>query len=225
MFARFVVLGLVGVLGAVAACDSDEIVAPSGDADIRLVNASVTIETFDLSIDGDVIAENIAFGPGECIAVESGTRTITLTANGEDVATLSGNVAAGFEYALVLWDGDDEPAVGTLLSNVQPPGAGVNGLRFINISGGPGDVFLTEPTSDPSGDPAVSGLVNEAVTAFLAAPVAQSLVSLFRVGETTNPIASITLPALVERIGTVVFVGSGAPGGQTALVFEPCPAP
>jgi hypothetical protein len=210
--------------GVVAACGGDEITTPVGDARVRLVNASFAFDLYELSIDEELVAQNVSFGPGSCIDVPSGLRSFIFHGNGGEITTLDGNLAPDVDYALLLYDdADGEPAVGSLITDVQTPAAGQNALRFVNISGANGDVFLTDATTDPSGDPAIDGLDNERFTAFGIAEVEQSVVWLFPDDEVTEPIASITLPALSERIGTVVFVGAGRAGGETALVFEPCP--
>jgi hypothetical protein len=224
MHTRYTVSALIAVLVIASACDGDDVTPPSGEVDIRVVNASLTIQGADLRAGDAVVAQNIAFGPGQCIVIASGPVTLTFRANGQDLESVNGNLTPGTDYAVVLYDDGNEPAIGALVADLQTPGSGLNAIRFVNISGSNGDVFLTEPATDPGGTPTVDGLNNEQFTDFGAAPLARSVAWLFREDETTNPIASVTLPTLAQRVGTVVFVGAGAPGGQTALVFEPCPA-
>jgi Domain of unknown function (DUF4397) len=82
----------------------DQMAAPKGSADIRVIQASLKQDQVTVSYGGDVLARQLAFGAvTSYMGVKPGTQTVQFSASGQQAA-MSVSLAAGSVHTIVVLD-------------------------------------------------------------------------------------------------------------------------
>ena len=116
-----------------------------------------------------------------------------------------------------------------VLSDQTAAATGMNGLRFINVSSGPGDVYVTTPGGDLTLANRVYGNLGVTATgndepAYIAAEVARTQVRFYDVDATGGtPRAEYVLSGLpATRLANVVLADVPVAGPSASFVTYPC---
>jgi hypothetical protein len=104
-----------------------------------------------------------------------------------------------------------------------------NGLRFINVSSGPGDVYVTLPDGEPTAASQVHGNIGQTAMTnsepgYMTTEATRTQVRFYDVGVTTGtPRAELALLALPERrLASVVLADMASAGPSASFVTFPC---
>ena len=232
---RLCILSLL-VLTA-AACNSElpaEIEEPDPEfARVRIVNAAAGVGGVEV-IRGGVtapLATNLNYGAftQSCVQLPADVASTLYFRQGTDtIATATFTPAADAKYTVFL-TGSGATRRAVVLDDAHTPATGFNGVRFINASSGPGDVYVTAPDGEPTLATRVHG--NIGVTAmgnaepgFMGTEVERTRVRLYDVDVTTGtPRADIALTGLpASRLVSVVLADPAAAGPSASFLTYPC---
>ena len=232
---RLCILSLL-VLSASACNDKPplEIEEPEPEvARIRIVNAAPGVGNVEVQRVGATasLAQNLNYGAfsQSCIQIPAGeAQTLNFRQGAATIASVTFTPAADAEYSVFLTGSGTTRRV-VVLDDAHTAATGFNGVRFINASSGPGDVYVTAPNGELVAANRVHG--NIGVTAlgnsepgFMATEVARTQVRLFDVGVTTGtPRADLTLSGLpTSRLVSVVLADPASAGPSASFVTYPC---
>jgi Domain of unknown function (DUF4397) len=226
----FRMLPAVGVL-ALVACSLDTPARPNlTPPELRIVNAAPSTATVTAHLNGlpDPLAGPIPFGSAaECVLIFPATYTLAFQEAGNTRGSVSSAYDVNGRYTVILVNtGATYRALA--LSDAVTVSTGNNGLRFINASGTPGDIYVSPPTEDPADIyNAVGNLAPLALTT--GAPLVvqraetHTRIRLFDVGTTTTARADFTLePLITTRLATIVFIDRGVPTDPGGFQVDPC---
>ena len=231
-------LCLLSLIVLAAACNSEAPVVtepPPGAAvaRVRVVNAAPGVSNVEVVRAGVAapVAQNLNFGAftQTCLQVPSQTeQTLSFRTGGTEIASATFTPAAGERYSVFL-TGSGTTRRAVVLSDQTTAAAGTNGLRFINVSSGPGDVYVTAPDGELTASMRVSG--NLGVTAmdnseppYIAADTARTQVRFYDVNATSGtPRAEYRLSGLpATRLVNVVLADVPVAGPSASFVTYPC---
>jgi hypothetical protein len=205
---HFTAMALLAAAVFTVGCDDDDSTGPDELSQIRIVNASGTTQNLDVFSGNSSLASNIAFGSGsaQCVAVPSGSQTLTLRAAGSNttIDEITQDLVANQDYTLVLL-GDDTALL--LTDDATAPAANTARIRFINTTGSAVDVHATAPGSNAFGPTATAANIgaNAATTGFIDFPSTNNRLRFTDVG-TQNVLFEIpTFTVPTSGIGTVVL--------------------
>ena len=218
---------VLAALSLTIACgdDDDGPTLTTGEANVRVINASPTNASVSLANGSTTLASNVAFGTGAatCATVPAGTQTLTFRSGTTDLATTSlrtfdddGN------YTVILWNDGTTSTATVLEDEFTAPGAGNNAIRFVNATGTAGDVYLTTADGAITGTPTSGNLTVGASSTFATFPNTSTRARLFDVGGTETARGDVTIGTLTSGAGTVVFTDPATAGGASGFVVEPC---
>ena len=125
----------------------------SGNASVRLVNATATRASLDLLANG---ASAVAAVPADTVSayagVASGSPTLQINddATGTALGTIAPSVGQGGHYALVAYESGGSLRTTVIAEDVGVPAAGTAALRVIDAATDAGavDVYITDPATD-----------------------------------------------------------------------------
>ena len=232
---RLCILSLLLLL--TAACN-DSLPAENGQtpqlARVRIVHAAPghpNVEVLRAGTPEVQVAQNLNYGAftQSCIPLPAGTaHTLTFRQGGTELASVTFTPVANEKYTVFLTaSGTTRRAL--VLSDQHTAATGFNGVRLINASSGPGDVYVTAPDGEVVASSRVHG--NMGVTAmgnsepgYMATEVARTQVRLYDVDATTGtPRANLTLSGLPSsRLVSVVLADPAAAGPSASFVVFPC---
>jgi hypothetical protein len=219
-----------------AACDEggDDGTGVQQTARVRVVNASsATVGSLGVATGGTTIGSALTYGTAGTVCttvpVTSGGNTFALTANGTSVGSLAGTLSPGREYTLVV-TGTGATANAILLDNsATTPTTGTYGVRFVNATLNPGNVYATPVgTANLATSTTLSGGSNLGAlgsTAFLPSATANTM---FWLTSTSSPStvfattgsAGVTFPA--AGTSTIVFLPQPTTGGSSFVQANGC---
>ena len=223
-------LTLVSLLAlAAAACDDDDdVTGPDDAALLRVVNAAPVADV-QVRVVGTAtpLASDLDFrgSTQTCVEVPDGEQALVFSSSGVELATTAFTFERGLRYtAILVASGPTRRAV--VLDDNEIVSTANNGLRFINATPSPGDVYVTAPggavlpTFLVDDDLAVLATSND-FPPYFDRSIDHTQVRLFDVGTTTGtPRADFALTGLpANRLATVVFT----PATPTAFMVIPCP--
>ena len=224
-------------LAFAAACSSDA-TEPDEIANVRVVNASPTTASLGATTEGRVVASSVPFQgatqPGTCPTVEHGSDeqidfTVGGTSNG--LGSVQYNFVAKQNYTVVFYAPNNAVVYPDVVTN---PAAGNNAIRFINATGTPGDIYLSQPTANIVAPATIGNLAAGQVSGFNSASApggtfveyqaVNTRVRLFNVGQTTGtPRADFTIASMpANRVATIVLTPPPAGGSATGFMVMPC---
>jgi hypothetical protein len=110
----------------------DQMTAPKGSALIRVIQASLKQDQVTVSVGGDVLAQQLAFGAvTSYMSVQPGTQTVRFTASGQQTS-MSVSLAAGSVHTIVVLDSSSGLQVDNLTdaagSSAVPSGGAATGF-------------------------------------------------------------------------------------------------
>lgn len=222
-------------LAFVAACSSDA-TQPDEIANTRFVNASSSTPSITATDEGRVVATGLAFQntnqPTNCSTVERGSDVeikFTLGATTTDLGSVKAPFVAQANYSVVFYGPNN---IAVYPDNFSAPPAGQNALRFINATGGTGDIYLTGPNDLITGSPTLT-LGSNQVSGFNSGTApggtftnfgdGNTRVRMFNQGQQVNPVADFTITAMPSnRVATVVLTPPPPGGSATGFLVGPC---
>jgi len=216
---------LVGLVAALAACDSDSN-DPAATASIRVVHGSPDAPAVDVFVDGQSVLTNVAYqAASPYLEVKAGTRNVQVRA--------AGGGATVIDADLVKQDGDVHTVIATnLLASIEPlvltddnsaPAAGNFKLRLVHGAPNVGlvDIYITAPGAAIDAlTPDLANIPFKGVSSYIEAPAGQYRVRITPAGTKTVAIDTGTLDLAAGQIRTGIAVeatGGGAP--LTALLL------
>jgi hypothetical protein len=125
----------------------------SGNASVRLVNATATRASLDLLANGAsavtvVAADTVSAYAG--VAAGSPTLQVNDDATGTALGTIAPSVGQGAHYALVAYEAGGSLRTTVIAEDVAAPAAGTAALRVVDAATDAGavDVYITDPATD-----------------------------------------------------------------------------
>jgi hypothetical protein len=143
------------------------------------------------------------------------------------------NFVAKQNYTVVFYAPNNAVVYPDVFTN---PAAGNNAIRFINATGTPGDIYLSQPTANIVSPPTIANLAAGQVSGFnsTSAPGGTFIeysnvntrVRLFNVGQTTGtPRADFTIASMpANHVATIVLTPPPTGGSATGFMVMPCGA-
>ena len=205
----------------------------SGSAQLRVLQASKSVPSADVVVDGTTVVSSMAYGANTgYLTVKSGTRHVQIVPTGSTTAIVdeSINIAANGAATVVVNGVSPNIAALTLTDNHTAPATGTVQLRLINASTnmGPADVFVVPAgNSLTSGSPTVAGLQVGQVAGYqtLTIPSTQTsetfTVFFTRPGTTSVLVDSGPISLTPGQIRTLVALDLvGTNGGSTFTVLS-----
>lgn len=227
----------IGFLVLAAACNDTPpaapLVVPVVTASVRIVNAAPGIQNVTVTRNGVTapLAQNLNYGSStqSCVTLPVGAaHTLTFSAGSTELASVIVDPAPSGKYTVFLTSsGATRRAL--VVSDLTTAAAGSNGLRFLNASSGPGDVYVTTaggevvPSSRVYGNIGVTALSNSEPD-YIAADTARKQVRFYDVGATTGtPRAELSLFGLpASRLASVVLTDQASAGPSASFITYPC---
>ena len=230
-------LCILSLLVLTAACN-DEVPTETGGpgtpvARVRIVNAAPGVGNVEVLREGltTPLAQNLNYGAftQSCLQLPAGiAHTLKFRQAGTEIASATITPAANARYTVFLTASGATRRV-VALDDAHTAATGFNGVRFINASSGPGDVYVTEPSGEITPAMRVHGNIGvtamgNAEPAYMATEVARTRVRLYDVDATSGtPRADLTLSGLpTSRLVTVVLADPAAAGPSASFVTFPC---
>ena len=230
-------LCILSLFVLVAACN-DEVPTEPGEqgtpvARVRIVNAAPGVGNVEVVREGVTapLATNLNYGAftQSCLQLPAGIpHTLNFRQAGTVLTSATFTPVANAKYTIFLTSsGTTRRAV--VVDDAHTAATGFNGVRVINASSGPGDVYVTAPDGELTTASRVHG--NFGVTAvdnteptYVATEVARTRVRLYDVNATTGtPRADLTLFGLpTSRLVNVVLADPAAAGPSASFVTYPC---
>ena len=213
-------IALLAALVTVAGCNLDtgnRVILPP---QIKVANGTTTTSFVHLYLRGN--EEPLFEAPlspessqAGCLFVFDGNQTFDFVQNDTLYASVQGFLATNTSYLVMLVSqvtAGDTVYRTIVAGDDAEPTTGNFGLRIVNGTNGPGDVYVTTPPAEPSAETQVLSNVPPAATAASLSlainmiPEGRTRVRLYDVGTTTNPRSDILLidPDL-RRLTTVIF--------------------
>ena len=213
-----------------AACDDDDDddgTGPTGQAQVRVVNATPDNATVSVLNGNTTLANSLAFGTNAaCVTVPAGSQTLTFRSGTTTLATTTAtNFANGGRYTVVLSGSGATPTATVYTDTYTAPTAGNNVLRFINTTSTAGDVYLTTAEGEVTGTATVPNLGANAEANYASYPATDVRARLFDAGTTTTARGDVTIPALTNgaaNAGTVIFTTPTETVTSSGFVVQPC---
>lgn len=226
---------LLSLIVLAAACNSELPTVPQVQLSrVRIVNAAPGVGNVEVVRTGSPttpLVQNLNYGAftQSCIQLPADiSHTLSFRSGGAEVATTTFTPDSNEKYtAFLTSSGATRRAF--VLSDQTTAAAGTNGLRFVNASSGPGDVYVTVPGSEPT--PAMRSYANVEVTAtgtaeigYVTADTTRTQVRFYDVGVATGtPRAEFRLSGLpTSRLATVVLTDVATAGPSGSFVVFPC---
>lgn len=209
------------------------VVVPGVTASVRIVNAAPGIQNVTVTRNGVTapLAQNLNYGSSTqaCVTLPVGAaHTLTFSSGGAELASVVVDPVPSGKYTVFLTSsGTTRRAL--VVSDVTTAVAGSNGLRFLNASSGPGDVYVTAAggelvaTNRVHDNIGVTALGNTE-PAYVAADTTRKQVRFYDVGATTGtPRAELSLFGLpASRLASVVLTDQASAGPSASFITYPC---
>ena len=145
---------LLAALGlALPACGADTTDA-GGDARLRLVNATGSLDGADLLVDGRAIAQDVgARGMSETVAVSAGTHDVAIRRGGQTLESTRFALQDGVHYTVLLAGTSAGATMLVAGDTAAVPAPGMTKVRVVHAApGAPAiDVYLTEAAAPLDG--------------------------------------------------------------------------
>jgi hypothetical protein len=198
---------------------------------IRIVNAApgTTAVSAFLGAAPEPLANSLSFkGQTEgCFLIFPSRQTLSFVQSNSVLTQVESSFASEGEYtSVIVGSGTTYRAV--VMADAGTPAVGNNALRFVNVTGSAGDVYVTPANAAPAPQYlARSNLAPLATStedpAYVQRAETDVRVRLFNVGSTSNPRADITLTALqISRRVTIVFTTPVDATDPGAFLIHPC---
>ena len=223
---------------AATACNSElpaEVEGPEPEtARVRIVNAAPGVGGVNVQLAGTTpatLATNLNYGAytQACVRIPAGTaQTLNFRQGETTITSTTFEPAADARYSVFL-TGSGTTRRAVVVNDAYTAATGFNGVRVINASSGPGDVYVTTADGEIVAASQVHG--NYGVTAmgttnpaFVATETTRTRVRLYDVSATTGtPRADITLAGLpTSRLVNVVLADPAAAGPSASFLAYPC---
>ena len=230
-------LCILSLLVLTAACNS-EVIPPTGGqgvpiARVRIVNAAPGVGNVDVVREGVAtpLATNLNYGAftQSCVQLPADmAHTLNFRQAGNVLTSATFTPVANARYTIFL-TGSGATRRAVVVNDAHTAATGFNGVRIINASSGPGDVYVTTPDGELATASRVHG--NFDVTAlgtsdpeYLATESTRTRVRLYDVNATTGtPRADLTLSGLpTSRLVNVVLADPAAAGPSASFMTYPC---
>ncbi len=223
---------LLSLFMLAAACNSELPIVPQVQLSrVRIVNAAPGVGNVEVRTGSTPLVQNLNYGAftQSCIQLPADIpHTLSFRSGGAEVATTTFTPVANEEYtAFLTASGATRRAF--VLSDQTTAVAGTNGLRFVNASSGPGDVYVTVPGGEPT--PAMRSYPGVEVAAtgtaeigYVTTDTTRTQVRFYNVGVATGtPRAEFRLSGLpASRLATVVLTDVVTAGPSASFVVFPC---
>ncbi|WP_083749029.1 DUF4397 domain-containing protein [Pelomonas sp. KK5] len=191
----------------------------SGNADIRLINASVGYPSLDMSVNGNVVGTSVAYGTASNYSNQNvNATTATIASGGITVLAPSlSSVICGARCSFIAygWNGGISRVI--LQENLAQPSAGYTALNLQNLAPDAGalDIYLTALPTDPLSSPIASGVAGGNGSGFVPVDVTKNATFTITLTGYNNKndvrlkIPNVSLPAL--QVATLI--ATATPGG------------
>ena len=203
------------------ACGDDEAIAPSTNAQVRVVHASPDAPNVDVLVDNAVVLSNVPFkAASNFLAVPAGSRNVKVRAAGTSTTVIDANapLTADKAYTIIATGRVASIAPLVLEDNLTNPAAGNIKLRLVHGSPTAGnvDIYVTAPGADiNTATPTVPNVAFRAASGYLEVPAGTYRVRITPVGSKTVAIDVNNVTLTSGQIRTAVAVD--AVGGGTPL--------
>ena len=203
------------------ACGDDEPIAPSTNAQVRVVHASPDAPNVDVLVDNAVVLSNVPFkASSNFLAVPAGSRNVKVRAAGTSTTVIDANapLTADKAYTIIATGRVASIAPLVLEDNLTNPAAGNIKLRLVHGSPTAGnvDIYVTAPGADiNTATPTVPNVAFRAASGYLEVPAGTYRVRITPVGTKTVAIDVNNVTLTSGQIRTAVAVD--AVGGGTPL--------
>jgi hypothetical protein len=206
-------------------CKKDDVTA---NANLMIVNASPNGSNVDASVNGSVVASNLAYpNHTDYKTVASGTNNITITQSGSSTQVINGstNFDAGSYYSFYVVDSSNKRKPLILKDDLSAPSAGKAKIRILHLSPNTPaiDISITG-----SGSAAINSTnrsfndvqTNTAFAAFQEVDAAGLTLTVKAAGSSTT-LVSVPIPALTAgKIYTIIIKGFTTGTATQALGVE-----
>ncbi|HSQ30532.1 MAG TPA: DUF4382 domain-containing protein [Gemmatimonadaceae bacterium] len=165
--------------------------AATVNANVRLANA--TDAGLDLLQGTTVLASNVAFaGASSCSSVNAATPNLIVANTGTTTALpgLTTTFTAGNSYTIIAYPGASATTFATL-QNTFTPTAGQAGLRVLNTTATPYDVYLTALNAVLALPATVANATQGTATAFVSVPAGSEQIRILGVGLVTPVVKDV----------------------------------
>jgi hypothetical protein len=230
-------LALLATLAFAGGCNLDTGNRPNVPPSLGIVNAAHTTTRVNLHVDMNEALTNVPIPPGTvdpgCPFILNGNHVFDFVQNDTLYSTVQGSLVINATYTAILVDAitASDTVYRTIVAgdDVEQASAGNNGIRIINGTSSPGDVYVTGINDDPTAATRVlSNLAPAATTtslnlSFHMLPTTATRVRLFDVGSTTTPRSDILLTNTdTRRLTTVIFMPRSQPADQGGIQVNAC---
>ena len=218
------------------ACNSEQPTSVGTGTEIarlRIVNAAPGTPALEVTRNGVTtpLAQNLNYGAftQTCVQLPANiAHTLTFNSGGTSVGTATFTPEVGGRYTAFL-TGSGATRRAIILSDATTATTGSNAVRFINVSSGAGDVYVTAPGGELTSAMRVhANLANTATgtdqPAFVQTETTRTLVRLYDVDATSGtPRAELTLSGLpTSRLASVILADLASAGPSASFVTYPC---
>lgn len=217
MVSRRLIMGVAVSAAMLAACGGGGSDDDSGNAQIRLVNASSAYSTLDLTVSDSSAATGVAYGGVSAYAsAKAGESITTLVKNaGSTISSLYPTLTKGSHYSVIAygWSGNMKSTI--LQEEEEAPAENYSKLLVLNLAADAGtlDIYLTQNTDSlDNASPTISAIAGGGSSGYTSITSGTYRVRVTGAGKKSDlrlDIPSITLSS--KQVGSLVITPT--PGG------------
>ena len=217
MVSRRLIMGVAVSAAMLAACGGGGSDDDSGNAQIRLVNASSAYSTLDLTVSDASAATGVAYGGVSAYAsAKAGESITTLVKNaGSTISSLYPTLTKSSHYSVIAygWSGNMKSTI--LQEEEEAPAENYSKLLVLNLAADAGtlDVYLTQNTDSlDNASPTISAIAGGGSSGYTSISSGTYRVRVTGAGKKSDlrlDIPSITLSS--KQVGSLVITPT--PGG------------
>ena len=157
--------GLLAGVGLLTACGGGSSNSSSGNASVRLLNATSGYASLDLALDTKAVNTAVLFGASGSYgsAASSGVATvITNTGSTAALSTVNRTLTKDAHYTLIAYGSPGALLTRVIQEDTSAPASGLTSLQIINLApdAGPVDVYLSGSTDALDGATAVASALS-----------------------------------------------------------------
>ena len=157
--------GLLAGVGLLTACGGGSSNSSSGNASVRLLNATSGYASLDLALDTKAVNTAVLFGASGSYgsAASSGVATvITNTGSTAALSTVNRTLTKDAHYTLIAYGSPGALLTRVIQEDTSAPASGLTSLQIINLApdAGPVDVYLTGSADALDGASAVASALS-----------------------------------------------------------------
>lgn len=219
MVSRRLVIGVAvsAAVSLLAACGGGGSSDDSGNAQIRLVNASSAYSTLDLTVNDSNVATSVAYGAASAYASTKAGESVTslVKSGGVTISSLQPTLAKGSHYSLITygWSGNMKSTI--LQEEEAAPADNFSKLLVLNLAPDAGtlDIYLTQNTDSlDNATPTVSAIAGGSSSGYTTISSGTYRVRVTGSGKKSDLRLDIPSIALTSKqIGSLVITPT--PGG------------